>query len=78
VPDKAHTLAAAGLAAMHGHPSIEKKAASKLHGSKTHHLKKAHEHVHAAHRQHTMDGAREHLGQAIEHLHAAGMTHHKA
>lgn len=73
VTDKAHTLAAAGLAAMHGHPGIEKKAVAKLHhGSKAHHLSKAHEHVTAAHRQHTPEAMREHLSMAKQHLEHAG------
>jgi hypothetical protein len=44
-------------------------------GSKSHHLRKASEHVTAAHRQHTMEGAREHLGAAMAHMKKAGVAH---
>jgi hypothetical protein len=64
--DKAHKVAAAGLAAMHGHPGIEAKAKASL--GHHEHVKMAHQHVKMAHRQHTTEGMREHLHAASDHL----------
>lgn len=74
--DKEHKVAAAGLAAMHGHPGIAAKAKVALHkGGKAHHLAKAHEHLRAAHGKHTHEAMREHVAVAMEHLKAAGVHH---
>jgi hypothetical protein len=83
IEDASHARNALARVSQHGTPGEKATVREKVHakypgigsGSKAHHLRKAHEHVTAAHRQHTMDGAREHLSVAMAHMKKAGVAH---